>query len=69
MDLLSRMDEIVELVVSNSIYVPPEKQHPHSKVRVLSIAPMLAEVVRCIHRGDSISPIIRPTLPSDATAL
>jgi ribose-phosphate pyrophosphokinase len=60
---LARMDELKELVVSNTIYVPPEKQAPNTKVRVQSVAPMLAEVIRCIHRGDSISPIIRPRLP------
>jgi phosphoribosylpyrophosphate synthetase len=30
----------------------------------LSIAPMLAEVIRCIHRGESISPTLRPGLPA-----
>lgn len=68
MDRLSKMEEIAELIVSNTIYVPPEKQHPYSKIKVLSIAPMLAEVVRCIHRGESISPILRPALPSDRDA-
>jgi ribose-phosphate pyrophosphokinase len=60
---LAETEAVKELVVSNSIHVPHELRQPHTKVRVLSIAPMLAEVVRCIHRGDSISPIIRPTLP------
>ena len=63
MERLGRMDEIKELVVSNSILVPPEMQAPHTKVRVLSIAPMLAEVIRCIHQGESIGPILRPRLP------
>jgi ribose-phosphate pyrophosphokinase len=63
MDHLAAMDEIKELVVSNTIYVPPEKQWPNTKVHVLSIAPMLAEVIRRIHRGESIGPIIRPALP------
>jgi ribose-phosphate pyrophosphokinase len=63
MKRLAEMDEIKELIISNSILVPPDKQFPHTKVRVLSIAPMLAEVIRCIHRGESVSPIIRPTLP------
>jgi ribose-phosphate pyrophosphokinase len=63
MKRLAELDAVRELVVSNTISVPPAMQHPHTKVRVLSIAPMLAEVIRCIHRGESISPIIRPTLP------
>lgn len=65
---LAMMDEIVELIVSNTIYVPPEKQPPESKIKILSIAPMLAKVVRGIHRGESISPILRPALPSGRKA-
>ena len=68
MERLAKMDEIAELVVSNTIHVPREKQRPCSKIKVLSIAPMLAEVIRCIHRGESVSPIIRPTQPSDRKA-
>jgi ribose-phosphate pyrophosphokinase len=64
MERLGAMDEIKELVVSNTIYVPAERQWPHTKVRVLSIAPMLANVIRCIHRGESIGPIIQPALPA-----
>jgi ribose-phosphate pyrophosphokinase len=60
---LASMETVKELVVSNTIYVPPEQQHPHTKVRVLSVAAVLAEVIRCIHRGETISPIIRPALP------
>jgi ribose-phosphate pyrophosphokinase len=66
---LAAMPEILELVVSNTINVPPEKRHPHTKVHVLSIAPMLAELIRCIHRGESVSPIIRPSIPSEPVAL
>lgn len=62
---LARMDEIVELVVSNSIDVPPHKQPPLSKIKVLSIAPMLAQVIHRIHRGESIGPILHPALPSE----
>ena len=63
LERLAGMDEIKELVVSNTIHVPPEKRYPHTKLRSLSIAPMLAELIRCIHRGESVSPIIRPELP------
>jgi ribose-phosphate pyrophosphokinase len=63
LDRLATMEEIKELVVSNTIYVPPEKRHPLTKVRVLSIAPMLAELIRRIHRGESASPLIRSDLP------
>ena len=63
LDRLASLDSIMELVVSNSIHVPDTSVQPYTKVRVLSIAPMLAEVIRCIHRGESISPIIRPAIP------
>ncbi len=63
LDRLAKMDELKELVTSNTIDVPPHLQKPYTKVNVISIAKMLADVIRCIHRGESISPIIRPTLP------
>ncbi|MGL4651136.1 MAG: ribose-phosphate diphosphokinase [Caldilineaceae bacterium] len=53
---LRRLDEddrIEKLVVTNTIHVPPEKMHP--KVEVLSIAPLLAEIVNKVYRGESIS--------------
>ncbi len=64
MDRLAAVDELKELVTSNTIDVPLSMQHPYTKVRVLSIARMLADVIRCIHRGESLSPIIRPTIPA-----
>lgn len=53
---LERLDEddrIAKLVVTNTIPVPPEKRH--AKIEVLSIAPMLAEIILRIYRGASIS--------------
>jgi len=52
---LERLDDplIKELVVTDTIYIPPEKRHP--KLRVISIAPLLAEVIEHIHEGTSIS--------------
>ena len=44
---------IKELVVTDSIYIPPEKEHP--KLKVISVAPLLAEVIKHIHEGSSIS--------------
>jgi ribose-phosphate pyrophosphokinase len=48
---------IRELVVSNTIDVPPNKRL--SKLRIVSIAPLLAQVIHRIHKGDSISPLLR----------
>lgn len=50
---LEEDDRIEKLVVTNTIPVPPAKRHP--KVEVLSIAPLLAEIIGDIYRGKSIS--------------
>ena len=69
MERLAAMDEVAELVVSNTIHVPPEMQQPHTKVRVVSIAPLLARVIRCIHRAESVSPILQPAPPPPQTQI
>ena len=53
LERLAEDDRIEKLVVTNTIPVPPEKQHP--KVEVLSIAPLLADIILRIYRGASIS--------------
>jgi ribose-phosphate pyrophosphokinase len=42
-----------ELVITNSIPVPPAKRLP--KIHVLSVAPLLAEAIRRIHDEESVS--------------
>jgi ribose-phosphate pyrophosphokinase len=56
LDLLESDNRIDKLVVTNSIPVTVEKQH--HKLVVLSIAPMLAEIIKRIHCGESISPML-----------
>ncbi len=46
-------DRIERLVVTSTIPIPESKRHP--KVTVLSIAPLLAEIIDHIYRGKSIS--------------
>ena len=52
---LSRIaqSDITELVVTNTIPLPPAKKHP--KIKVLSVAPILAETVLRIFNDWSVS--------------
>jgi ribose-phosphate pyrophosphokinase len=52
---IKRIDssEIEELVITNSVPLSPDKQL--SKIRVLSVAPLLAEAIRRIHHEESVS--------------
>lgn len=56
---LERLDRdyIAELVTSNTIALSPEQHHP--KVKVRSIAPLLAEAIWRIHCGQTVSPLLR----------
>ena len=51
--ILDEDERIEKLVVTNTIPIPFEKQHP--KLEVVSIAPLLADIVYRIHEGLSIS--------------
>jgi ribose-phosphate pyrophosphokinase len=53
LETLSADDRIDRLVVTNTIPIPPAKSHP--KIIVLSIAPLLADIIYRIHEGLSIS--------------
>ncbi|MFI1505345.1 ribose-phosphate diphosphokinase [Streptomyces sp. NPDC020597] len=50
---LSEQSDVLEIVCTNTVPVPAE-QHTE-KLRILSIAPALAEAVRRIHNGESVS--------------
>jgi ribose-phosphate pyrophosphokinase len=50
-------DDIGELVVSDTIYLPPEKRH--LKIKIQSIAPLLADVIWRIHCGETVSPLLQ----------
>jgi ribose-phosphate pyrophosphokinase len=56
---LERLDreEIAELVTTDTICLPEEKRH--HKIKIQSIAPLLAEIISRIHCGETISPLLR----------
>jgi ribose-phosphate pyrophosphokinase len=50
---LASQPDIVEIVTTDTVPLPPEKRLPNMKI--LSIAPLLAEAIRRIHIGESVS--------------
>ncbi len=50
---LRSQPDIAEIVTTNTVPLAPHKRLPH--MQVLSIAPLLAEAIRRIHNGESIS--------------
>ncbi|MEV4137365.1 ribose-phosphate pyrophosphokinase [Dactylosporangium sp. NPDC049742] len=53
LDRLAAQPDVLEIVCTNSVPIPKEKWVP--KLRVLSIAPAMAEAMRRIHNGESVS--------------
>jgi ribose-phosphate pyrophosphokinase len=50
---------VKQLLITDTLPLPPEQQHP--KIRVVSIAPLLATIIQRVHDGTSISDLIRLT--------
>ena len=50
---LREQEDIAEIVTTNTVPIPAEKRLPN--MQVLSIAPLLAEAIRRIHIGESVS--------------
>ena len=48
---------IDEIVITDSIPLPADKHHP--KLKVLSVAPLLAEAIRRVHEDRSISELFK----------
>lgn len=57
---LGAQDDVVEIVTTNTVPHPPEQRLPN--MTILSIAPLLAEGIRRIHNGESISSLFADTM-------
>jgi ribose-phosphate pyrophosphokinase len=57
-DRLRAEPGIDEIVTTNTVPLPAEKQLPNMKV--LSVAPLLAETIRRVHHGKSVSALFKP---------
>ena len=53
LEFLDQDDRIEKLITTNTVPLPSDKRHP--KIEVLSVAPMLADIISRVHRGVSIS--------------
>jgi len=55
---LADQPDVLEIVCTNTVPLAPEKRVP--KLKVLSVAPALAEAIRRIHNGESVSALFHP---------
>jgi ribose-phosphate pyrophosphokinase len=55
---LSAQTDIDEIVTTDTVPIPDDKRLPN--MRVLSVAPTLAEAIRRIHGGQSVSAMFEP---------
>ncbi len=59
LDRIAALDDVVEIVCTNTVPIP----HKSAKLTVLSIAPALAEAMRRIHDGESVSALFEAPHP------
>ncbi|MDT8910386.1 ribose-phosphate pyrophosphokinase [Amycolatopsis sp. PS_44_ISF1] len=58
LDRIGRQEDVLEIVCTNTVPVPVEERT--DKLRILSIAPAMAEAMRRIHNGESVSSLFEP---------
>jgi ribose-phosphate pyrophosphokinase len=64
LDRIGAAEDVQEIICTNTVPIPADKRVP--KLRVLSIAPALAEAMRRIHNGESVSALFESLDPSAA---
>jgi ribose-phosphate pyrophosphokinase len=62
---LGNLPDVVEIITTNTVPVSPAKLQALPQLRVLTVAPLLAEAIKRIHDGESISSLF----DDDAKAL
>ena len=55
-----RNSEITEIVITDTIPLPPAKHL--ARIKVLSVAPLIGEAIRRIHRGESVGALFSSDL-------
>ncbi|HUG49350.1 MAG TPA: ribose-phosphate pyrophosphokinase [Candidatus Limnocylindria bacterium] len=58
-DRIRRMD-VTEVVITDTVPLPPAKRLP--KIKQLSVAPLIGEAIRRIHRGESVGALFSSDL-------
>jgi ribose-phosphate pyrophosphokinase len=61
LERIAAVPEVEEIVCTNTVPVPPDRSVP--KLKVISVAPALAEAIRRIHEGESVSALFDPANP------
>ena len=59
LDKITAVPEVLEVVCTNTVPVPASEGRP--KLHVISVAPALAEAIRRIHEGESVSALFDPS--------
>jgi ribose-phosphate pyrophosphokinase len=55
-----RQLDVTEVVITDTVPLPPAKRLP--KIKVLSVAPLIGEAIRRIHRGESVGALFSSDL-------
>ncbi|GAA3535585.1 ribose-phosphate pyrophosphokinase [Amycolatopsis ultiminotia] len=58
LDRIGSQEDVLEIVCTNTVPIPVEERT--EKLRILSIAPAMAEAMRRIHDGQSVSSLFEP---------